>query len=133
MKISKLLANLALILSTATLPAYAKPFNVVGEWSGSPDCPIVFYRDDGVSIEGNCDNGSFDHVIKGTYANENLINITLTRIDPNGCRTSVKGYLQVLNPYTMRMSQQGWNGCGVRTGPGGQTWQRKGMWDDTFK
>lgn len=104
----------------------ARPdFSMIGEWSGSPDCPITFYRDDGKNAEGNCDNGTVSHDIKGQYSSEARIDVTITRTDPNGCVTSVPGYIQLIDTNTVKYWQRGWNGCGVRTPPATQVWSRK--------
>jgi len=114
------------ILSIATLlfsgTTYA--FNIVGEWSGSPDCPLHFYQDDGKTIEGDCDNGAYNHIIKGTYSSSDRIDITIKRIDPDKCITTVRGYIKVINDNKVKIQQQGWDGCGVRTKPGSQIWNR---------
>jgi hypothetical protein len=108
------------------LPAYADSFSMMGNWRGSPDCPITFYKDDGRDVEGNCDNGSYNHIIRGSYSrrNPNRISTTITRIDPNRCETSVSGYIEVINNNHVKSWQTGWDGCGVRTQPGTQDWYR---------
>jgi hypothetical protein len=105
-------------------PAYADSFSMIGEWAGSSDCPITFYKDDGGSVEGNCDNGSYNHIFSGNYSNPSQISLTLTRIDPNHCVTSVPGYIQVINNNHVKYWQGGWDGCGVRTQPVTQDWYR---------
>lgn len=107
-------------------PVYAGSLNMVGEWSGSPDCPIFFYLDDGQNVRGDCDNGSYDHNIIGRYVGEETISITLERIDPQKCKTSVQGYITKIGYNQVRMRQEGWNGCGVRTKPGSQVWTKVG-------
>lgn len=100
-------------------------FKMTGNWTGSPDCPIVFYQDDGRTVYGDCNNGSYNHIFRGTYSTPNSIALTITRIDPNQCQTSVTGNIQVINGNTVNYSQAGWNGCGVTTPPGSQTWTRR--------
>jgi len=102
---------------TISQPTYANSFNLIGDWSGSPDCPLIIYEDDGKNIKGNCDNGSYSHVINGSYASENKISVIVTRKDPNNCKTSVRGFIQVIDKNHLKYSQEGWNGCGVRTKP----------------
>lgn len=125
------LKNVSFVLTFAfliTIPIVveARPdFSMIGDWSGSSDCPITFYRDNGKSVEGNCDNGSTNHVVRGKYSSEERIDITITRTDPNSCVTSVQGYIQVIDTNTVKYWQQGWNGCGVRTRPATQEWSRK--------
>lgn len=98
---------------------------MVGNWSGSPGCPIVFTHDDGQTVDGNCNNGGFHHLIHGTYASGDTINITVTRIDlSNNCSTSVPGNIHIHDNNHVTFSQEGWNGCGVKTGPGSQEWHR---------
>ena len=135
---SKRLANLLVgslllagsCITTALLQApqaYAGSFNIIGEWTGSPDCQINFLDDDGTTIEGNCDNGSFNHIIQGSYSTKdpNRINITVTRIDySTGCKTSVRGYIRVIDNDNVRFWQEGWHGCGVNTAPATSTWTR---------
>jgi hypothetical protein len=113
-----------LIATPITVKAQSQ-FSMNGDWSSGSDCPITFYRDDGHSVEGNCDNGTVNHVVLGTYSSPNRIDITIKRIDPNQCETSVPGYIQVINENTVKYWQQGWNGCGVRTPPATQRWSRK--------
>jgi hypothetical protein len=106
--------------------ANAQPkFSMRGDWAGSPDCPITFYRDDGRQVDGNCDNGSFNHRFQGTYASPDTIELRVSRTDPNNCTTYTGAYIEIINRYTVKYRQQGWNGCGVRTGPGSQIWTRR--------
>jgi hypothetical protein len=106
-------------------PAYADSFSMVGNWvSSQPDCPIIFYQDDGRNVEGDCDNGAYNHEIVGNYSTPNRIDVTVTRTDPNNCRTSVRGYIRVIDKNNVRYWQEGWNGCGVTTKPATQHWHR---------
>ncbi|MBX9252696.1 hypothetical protein H1Q63_01585 [Desmonostoc muscorum CCALA 125] len=119
------------LLGLTTLPATAKEpvinkiqstrqqnsFNLMGDWSGSSDCPITIYEDNGENIKGNCDNGSYSHVFRGRYSNGNKISLIVTRKDPNNCETSVSALIQVIDSNHVKYSQEGWNGCGVRTRP----------------
>jgi hypothetical protein len=113
----------SLFLTSATI-AQGK-FSILGDWSGSPDCPITFYRDNGTSVYGNCDNGSYQHIFQGEYTGTNRINLTVTRIDPKKCRTNAMASLKILGPDIVKYSQEGWHGCGVNTGPGSQVWERR--------
>jgi hypothetical protein len=109
----------------ATADADAQgPYDMLGAWTGSPACQIYFWQDDGVNVAGNCDNGSYDHEMRGSYIRTNIISGTNTRIDPNGCRTSVVFTITFLAQDVVRYWQQGWNGCGVRTAPEFGTWTR---------
>jgi hypothetical protein len=129
MKKKLLILSLITFLTITAEFLHAEPkINMVGDWSGSPDCVVSFYQDDGSTIDGNCDNGNFNHVISGRYSrnDENKIDITITRDDVRQkCKTSVKGYLKILDNNTIKMWQQGWDGCGVDTPSGSQVWQRK--------
>ncbi|MBX9252692.1 hypothetical protein H1Q63_01565 [Desmonostoc muscorum CCALA 125] len=126
--------NVALSLSLlglTTLPATAKEpainniestsqensFNLMGDWSGSSDCPITIYEDNGEDVKGNCEKDSYSHVFSGRYSSGNKISLTITRIDPKNCKTSVRGFIQVIDNDHVKYSQEGWNGCGVRTAP----------------
>lgn len=120
-----------LVLFTSLLSAipgqlYAQQyFSLRGDWAGSPDCPITFYRDDGSRVEGNCDNVSFNHRFIGTYVDSNTIELRVYRTDPNKCTTDVDAYIEVINRNIVKYRQQGWNGCGVRTAPSSQIWTRQ--------
>jgi len=118
--------SLITIAATAISPSVtlAQSFSMIGSWQGSPDCPIEFYRDNGRYVEGNCDNGAFNHIVRGKYADSRRINITTERIDPKGCSTTVTGYIQILSDNRVKYWQNGWNGCGVRTPPATQYWTR---------
>ena len=122
----RLFLSLITIAATATIPSamLGQSFSMIGSWQGSPDCPIEFYRDNGSYVEGSCDNGAFNHIIRGTYAGSGRINTTTERIDPQRCSTTVRGYIQILSNNRVKYWQNGWNGCGVRTAPATQYWTR---------
>ena len=103
---------------------YASDFNIMGVWSGSPDCSVVFTEDDGEDVFGNCDNNSYKHAISGSYVGKNNIRITVTRTDPAKCTTSVSGHIKIRGKNNLIFSQKGWNGCGVSTSTGTQHWSR---------
>ncbi|MDB9394210.1 MAG: hypothetical protein GPJ00_06175 [Microcystis aeruginosa W13-18] len=107
--------------------AYAQKgyFNLVGSWTGSPDCPINIYRDDGRRVLGDCYNGTYDHIFIGRYSGNDRINLKVYRIDPNDCITSVNASLRVINSDRLSYQQQGWSGCGVQTPGASQTWVRR--------
>lgn len=92
--------------------------NLIGSWSGSRDCVAVFSQDDGNNIGGSCDNSGYRHKIIGRYTDEDHIAITITRTDPQGCSTTVEGSIVIKDKNTLAVAQEGWNGCGVRTGSG---------------
>lgn len=121
----RFLFSLITIASIAASPSVlAQSFSMIGSWSGSPDCPIEFYRDNGNNIEGSCDIGTVNHIFRGKYVGSNRIDTTTERIDTKGCSTIVRGYIQVLNSNRVKYWQNGWDGCGVRTPPGTQYWNR---------
>jgi trypsin-like peptidase len=92
--------------------------SLVGPWQGSPFCPLIFSTDDGKRIEGNCDNEGFLHKFVGDYFSPTKVRLRITRIDrKTGCSTTVSGELEVIDHNTIRVRQDGWNGCGVRTEP----------------
>jgi hypothetical protein len=98
---------------------------LVGSWTADPgaQCKLVFWKDDGKNVEGNCGTG-VDHKIIGLYTAKNIIKITITRIDEKQCETKVDGYIEILNSDTVEISQDGWNGCEVKTDPLRLRWRR---------
>jgi len=113
-----------LINERKTIHSLQKPISIVGSWAGSPDCTVVFYKDDGNEVEGDCDNTGYKHHIKGRYVATDNIRITNVRTDPNNCKTSVQGYIKINTENSLTYGQNGWNGCGVTTGSGTQSWSR---------
>ncbi|MEW8626582.1 MAG: hypothetical protein AB2551_12575 [Candidatus Thiodiazotropha sp.] len=103
-----------------------KAINIKGSWGGSPDCTVVFYKDNGNEIEGSCDNAGYKHKIRGTYdgSPNNNIRVTITRIDPKGCATNAQGNITIINKNSISFSQEGWRGCGIATGSATQSWSR---------
>ena len=89
--------------------------SLVGSWVGSPSCLVVFYKDDGKDVEGSCDVGGYRHKVSGRYDDLTNIGVTITRTDPNGCVTSVRGFIRIVSRDSVEMGQNGWNGCGVTT------------------
>src|SRR4051812_40551465 len=63
----------------------AQRYNMVGSWSGSADCTIVFYKDDGQNVAGNCNNEGVSHHFEGTYTSSDTIQLIITRTDSNNC------------------------------------------------
>lgn len=109
---------------SATRPA-SHPANggLVGTWLGA-GCTLVFLKDDGAEVEGNCDNIGVRHKFNGRYTADNKVEITITRIDQNKCATTAKGFVTIVNSDAIDVFQEGWNGCGVRTGPAATRLQR---------
>jgi len=101
-----------------------KKISMVGSWAGSPDCTVVFYNDNGEDIEGRCDNNGYSHRIKGTYTDPSNIVVTVTRVDPNNCATNTRGYIKINDNNSATYGQNGWDGCGIKTGSGTQSWSR---------
>ena len=89
--------------------------SLIGSWVGSPSCLVVFYLDDGKNVEGSCDVGGYRHKIFGTHDDLTNIGITISRTDPNGCVTNVRGFIRIVSRDSIEMGQNGWNGCGVTT------------------
>jgi hypothetical protein len=129
----KKLACVTLLLAATTIglippkptQAQTEPFSMQGRWIAPrrTSCPITFYRDNGQNIEGNCDTGVVDHKVIGTYSRQNWINITIIRKTP-GCTTTVQGTIRIINENIVEFSQQGWNGCSVKTPPLSERWFR---------
>jgi hypothetical protein len=99
-------------------------FSIIGNWTGSPDCPIVFTKDSGTLVEGSCNNASYKHTFRGRYVAPRRIDLVLTRVDPANCSTSVNTSIFILNNNQLLYRQGGWDGCGVKTQPGEQNWTR---------
>ncbi len=96
--------------------ARSRKFSLVGTWTGSQDCTMVFYKDDGKNIEGSCDNAGFIHRFTGAYSDPENINISINRIDrKTKCETQVTGYIKIIGQHNIEVGQLGWNGCGVTT------------------
>ena len=92
--------------------------SLVGTWVGGSACALVFVKDDGESVEANCDNSGFRHQFKGRYTSSDRLEITITRTDlTTGCKAEAEGFVIVANSNAMDVFQVGWNGCGVKTGP----------------
>ena len=103
-------------LKEASSTGAAVVTSLVGRWSGSPDCTLIFSSDDGKRVEGSCDNAGFQHKFAGDYLSPTKIRIRITRVDRRtGCSTSIGGELEMVDSNTIRVRQEGWNGCGVRT------------------
>jgi hypothetical protein len=120
----KVITVLGILMASAfSVSAYS--YNMVGSWTGSPDCPIQFWQDDGYRVAGNCDNGSYDHQFRGTYFSSNTISGSVTRYDPAGCKTTTHFVITFIKSGLVMYEQGGWRGCGVITGPGTQTWRKK--------
>jgi hypothetical protein len=98
--------------TTASLRRYA---SLVGDWLGSDTCTLTFRLDDGRNVEGSC-NTAVRHEFAGVYETGDRVRITITRIDPEQCKTTAAGYIRVENDDTIEVSQDGWDGCNVKTG-----------------
>jgi len=99
--------------------------SLVGSWLGSPDCDLVFLKDDGKVVEGSCDNSGYKHKINGIYSDPWSIKTTLTRIDLNdNCETTTEGFIKIIDNNKLNIGQSGWNGCNIRTGSTSITWNR---------
>ena len=113
---------------TITMPSETvqPKVSLIGSWAGSADCTIVFYKDDGINVEGSCDKAGYNHKVVGTYDehNHNNISTTITRTDPKGCTTSVSGYIKLIDSDRVEYGQNGWNDCGVTSGSGKQLLSR---------
>ena len=96
----------------ATKPVHV---SLVGSWLGSPDCKLVITRDDGKTIEGNCDAPGASHKLTGTYGDRINIEITIQRIDSNRCELLVHGYIKIKSDDVLEIGQGKWNGCGVNS------------------
>ena len=95
----------------------SREFSLVGEWAGSPDCMVRISKDDGNSLQGNCDTATVLHEVTGTYIDSRNINIIITRTDlGNRCATKVVGTIRIVASDRLEMGSNGWNGCGVTTG-----------------
>ena len=95
-----------------------------GDWLGAPNCTLVFRLDDGKNVEGSCNTAGVRHEFVGVYQANDRVQITITRIDPDQCKTTVPGYVRIENDDTIEVSQDGWDGCQVKTGPASTRLQR---------
>jgi hypothetical protein len=98
--------------------------SLVGNWLGAPSCTLVFRVDNGKNVEGSCNSGGIRHEFAGVYQADDRVRVTITRIDPNQCKTTVPGYVRIENDDTIEVSQDGWDGCQVKTGPDRSRLQR---------
>ena len=101
-----------------------KHLSLAGDWLGAPSCTLVIRVDDGKNIEGSCDMAGVRHMFAGVYKADDHVQITITRIDQNRCTTKAPGYVRIQNDDTIEVSQDGWDGCDVQTGPARTTLQR---------
>jgi hypothetical protein len=92
-------------------------FTLLGKWTGSRDCTVRFFLDDGKNIKGVCDIGVVSHSLTGTYLDNRSITLRNVRRDQKGCETNVDGTIIFRDKNTIEYSQAGWDGCGVRTPP----------------
>jgi hypothetical protein len=109
---------------TAPKPSSRKYASLVGDWLGAPNCTLVFRLDDGKNVEGSCNTAGVRHEFAGVYQANDRVQITITRIDPDQCKTTVPGYVRIENDDTIEVSQDGWDGCQVKTGPARTRLQR---------
>jgi len=96
-------------------PPTPKRMNLLGKWTGSADCSVIFTKDDGKNVSANCNNPAVSHSIAGKYTSNQTISFTIVRKNENGCETSTTGTFQIINDKTLVARQNGWNGCGVKT------------------
>lgn len=116
-------SQISTAIPTTTVPptVYVPPptailYNLIGSWYVGSDCTVVFYKDNGKTIEGSCDNNAFKHKLVGVYSDSNHIAVTITRLDlSSGCETSTNGFITIIDNDHLTMGQEGWNGCGVST------------------
>lgn len=87
--------------------------NLVGNWS-APGCTLVFTKDDGNTVQGFC-NTPMVHKVDGQYTNKNRIDIVISRVDSKGCVTTAKGVIKLMGDDVIETSQDGWDGCDVKT------------------
>ncbi|MFO1422168.1 MAG: hypothetical protein U1F70_00715 [Candidatus Competibacteraceae bacterium] len=118
------IASWTYVSTHAQADSSRKKISMVGSWSGSPDCTVIFNKDDGEEVEGDCDNIGYKHHFKGIYDAPDSIRVTITRTDPEKCITNTQGHIKINNPYSATFGQSGWNGCGVTTSSGTQSWSR---------
>jgi len=100
----------------STTPSRRKYASLVGDWLGSPVCTLTFRLDNGKNVDGSCNTDSVRHEFAGIYDADDKVRITITRIDPEQCKTSAPGYIRIENDDTIEVSQDGWDGCNVKTG-----------------
>jgi hypothetical protein len=99
--------------------------SLVGSWVGASACTLVFMKDDGEQIQGNCDNDGVRHGFTGRYMSPNQLEITITRVDnKSGCTTTAEGFVRIASGNAIDVFQEGWNGCQVKTGPAATRLQR---------
>jgi TIR domain len=110
--------------SAAPQPPSRKYASLVGNWLGAPDCTLVFRLDNGKNVAGSCNTAGVRHEFAGLYEADDRVRITITRIDPDQCKTTVPGYVRIENDDTIEVSQDGWDGCQVKTGPARSRLQR---------
>jgi TIR domain len=90
--------------------------SLVGRWPAS-NCVLIIDKDDGKQISGNCDTG-MEHRFAGHYIAKDTVSVTITRIDKaRSCTLTAPGKILILGPNAIEISQAGWNGCEVNTGP----------------
>ena len=107
--------------TTASPRKYA---SLVGDWLGAGDCTLTFRLDNGRNVEGSCNTAAVRHEFAGVYETDDRVRVTITRIDPDQCKTTVPGYIRIENDDAIEASQDGWDGCKVKTGPARTRLQR---------
>jgi hypothetical protein len=112
-----LTAAVAIVVVTAVMfYAASRRTSLEGAWNGSNDCTLFFTTDDGMYFEGNCDNSAFKHKWVGDYRSRSLAKLKITRTNiMANCTTDVAGELEILDRNTIRLNQDGWNGCDAHT------------------
>ena len=110
----------------APQPSSRKYASLVGVWLGAPSCTLIFRLDNGTNVEGSCNTvgAGVRHEFAGIYQASDRVQVTITRMDPDQCKTTVPGYVRIENDDTIEVSQDGWNGCQVKTGPARSRLQR---------
>jgi len=103
------------IVATSFFYAASRRTSLEGSWYGSPDCTLIFTKDDGTHFDGNCDNSGFRHSFVGEYLSRTNAKLTITRLDRSAnCSITIAGDLEVIDRDTIRVSQDPWVGCQLK-------------------
>lgn len=84
----------------------------VGEWVGAP-CRLIIQKDDGRNVEADCFTASLHHYYKARYVSSDLIEGTVTRVDPTGCEVAVPMTVHISDANNFEFTHPGFTGCGV--------------------
>jgi hypothetical protein len=117
----ELVKSLTASVEVPAVPGATPRRSLVGGWDGAATCNLVFTVDDATQLEGHCDSNGYFHTTRAVYdaassGRPELIPITITRRDPQGCETSVNGSIQIVDENAIIQVQEGWDGCGVTSG-----------------